>query len=96
MTTKRLPNSVSEFTNARGDVIRPGTKVRVRSRHGSTGTGTVVDVLVWLNAPDTMVLQMDPDTVYSSRIDPGWISDEERFKTTGVFGGEIKEIITLN
>lgn len=93
---KKQPNSVPEYENNARTVFKPGSKVRVKSRHGTTGTGTIVDILKWGNVPCTMVLLMDPDTVYALEVEPGWPSDEERFPTTGVFGGEIDELITLN
>lgn len=76
-----------------GTRIVPGTRVRIVSRHGSTGNGTVTEILRWGNCPDTICLEMDDDTVYSERVQAGWGPDHQRIANLGVFGGEIKEVL---
>lgn len=96
MTSKKMPNSVPEFHTQSGAVYKPGMRVNVHSRHGTKGTGVIVDILVWGNAPNTMVVEMDADTVYATEVESGWAPDEERIRTLGLFGGEIDSVITLN
>jgi len=91
------PNKVPHF-EWRGQKIVPGTRIKIRSRHGSTGNGTVTAVLYWSNSPDTICAEMDPDTEYApdSAIQAGWGRDQERIADIGLFGGEIKEILQKN
>uniref|UniRef100_A0AB39CEL7 ASCH domain-containing protein n=1 Tax=Pseudomonas phage HRDY3 TaxID=3236930 RepID=A0AB39CEL7_9VIRU len=93
----KKPNSVPYF-EWRDQKIEPGTRIRIRSRHGSEGKGTVTDILVWVNAPDTICAEMDPDTEYvpDSAIQAGWGRDQERIADIGLFGGEIQEILKKN
>lgn len=89
-------NSIPEIQFESGTFIKPGFRVRVNSRHGTTGTGTVKDIRVWQNCPPTIVLEMDADTNWSQRSQAGWPLDDVRFPTLGVFGGEIADVLTLN
>lgn len=90
------PNAVPYF-EWRSIKLKPGTRVRIRSRHGSTGTGTVTEILTWHNAPDTICLNMDADTIYApmEQHQPNWEHDSKRIAELGVFGGEIKEVMTV-
>lgn len=91
-------NAIPYFITHEGRKIQKGTRVRIKSRHGSTGTGTVTEVLCWVNAPDTICVEMDADAVYApmEKHQPRWNHDSERIRSTGVFGGEIVEVLTMH
>lgn len=91
-------NAIPYFITHDDRKVKKGTRVRIKSRHGSTGTGTVTEVLRWVNAPDTVCLEMDADTVYApmDQHQIGWAHDSERIRDVGVFGGEIKEVLTMH
>lgn len=89
-------NAIPVFYWSENDIeIKTGTRVRVVSREGTKGTGTVKEILYWSNCPATITVEMDDDTEYSNRRRPGWPLDMERIPTTGLYGGEIREILTL-
>lgn len=88
------PNAIPQFYWGDDAVIVQGTRVRIVSRHGSTGNGTVTEILYWDKCPPTICLEMDDGTIYSERVQAGWGPDEQRIRDIGVFGGEIKEILT--
>lgn len=90
----KKPNSVPHF-EWQGQKIVPGTRIRVKSRDGTTGNGTVTDILVWINCPDTICAEMDDDTVYGPQR-PNWPHDKERIPDVGLWGGEIQEILKKN
>ena len=81
-----------------GQKIVAGTRVRVESRHGTKGNGTVTRVLQWANVPDTICVEMDADTEYApeSETQRGWPTDQKRIAELGLFGGEIEEILKKN
>lgn len=89
-------NSIPEVEFESGRTLKPGMRVRVNSRHGTTGTGTIKDLRVWTNCPPTVVLEMDADTQWSQKSQAGWPLDIVRFPSLGVFGGEIAEVLVLN
>lgn len=87
-------NAISEFVSESGRTLKPGMRVRVITARGTKGTGTIKEILYWSNAPATMTLEMDADTIYASAPRPGWPPEQERLATSGAFGGEIEEILT--
>jgi hypothetical protein len=87
-------NAIPEFES--GDrILKPGMRVLVKTARGTNGTGTIKEILWWSNAPCTMTLEMDADTVYAKYPRPGWPPEQERLATTGAFGGEIEEVLTI-
>lgn len=75
--------------------IRVSDYVEIVTRHNTRGRGTVTGFRDnHGRCPDTIVLEMDSDTVYSdeNRL-PGWAHDRERIPSLGVFGGEVRRII---
>lgn len=89
-------NSVPEMEFESGRVLKPGMRVSVKSRHGTTGTGVIKDLRVWKNCPPTVVLEMDADTQWSQKSQAGWPLDIERLPTLGVWGGEIESVLEIN
>lgn len=91
MTRYQVP--FVEFENGR--ILKPGQRVRINSRHGTVGTGTIVTLHVGDHPPPPMaILKMDEGTVYSTDTQEGWPDDETRIREYGVFGGEIEEILS--
>lgn len=78
-----------------GRVIRKGDRVQVRTRHGTNGVGTVLGIRDnYTHCPDTIVVQMDPETEWRSEgLQKPWPTDEQRANTFGLFGGEIVCVI---
>lgn len=78
------------------DTIVPGTRILVRTQRGTFGTGTVTAILRWVNTPDTICAEMDPDTQYATSVRPGWEPDQKRIPDIGLFGGEIAEVLKMH
>lgn len=86
---------LDSFESADRRFIKKGDRVKVKTRHGSTGTGTVLGIRDNNGrCPDTIVVDMDPDTVWKDegRTKP-WPDDDLRSNTFGFFGGEIESVI---
>lgn len=83
------------FVSQSGRTIRKGNRVHVKSRHGTVGNGTVIGFRESHTlAPDTILVEMDADTVYAdNNRGYGWAHDRERIPTFGLYGGEIDHII---
>lgn len=88
---------LDSFESDSGRVIKKGDRVKVKTRHGTTGTGTVLGIRDnQCRCPDTIVVQMDADTIWKdeNRMKP-WPDDELRSSTFGLFGGEIESVIPV-
>jgi hypothetical protein len=88
------PNKLPSFDWCDQTIV-PGTRIRIKSRDGSTGQGTVTCILYWANCPPTICAEMDPDTEYGPQR-AGWPHDSQRIPDIGLWGGEIEEILKKN
>lgn len=81
------------WENQRGTVIRTGDRIKVRSRRGTTGMGTVTGIRENFGIPDTIMVAMDLDTVWQNEGGhPDEVLDQVRLPQFGLFGGEIEEV----